>query len=261
VRIEEPEDPRIAAFCHIRERDLTGRQGHFIAEGEVVVRVLLGRSLHEPVSLLLAEKRVAALAEEIERLPDSVPVFVASQQVMDAVAGFPIHRGILALGRRGVMPDAAELLTRTGRRALIVVLFAIANHDNMGGIFRNVAAFGADGVILDSDCCDPLYRKAVRVSAGNVLRVPFARLERGADALALLERNGFAAVALSPRAGLSLNHYRRPDRVAILLGSEGHGLPPAVLDRASTVRIPMAAGVDSLNVATAGGIALYHLTL
>jgi tRNA G18 (ribose-2'-O)-methylase SpoU len=141
---------------------------------------------------------------------------------------------------------------------MVLVLFAIANHDNMGGIFRNAAAFGADLVVLDSDCCDPLYRKAIRVSAGNVLRVPYAQLDRGADALDLLAAHGFEAIALSPDGASTLAETKRADRVAILLGAEGPGLPEAILRRAKTVRIPMAAGVDSLNVATASGIVLHH---
>jgi tRNA G18 (ribose-2'-O)-methylase SpoU len=143
-------------------------------------------------------------------------------------------------------------------RALVLVLFAIANHDNMGGILRNAAAFGVDLVILDSDCCDPLYRKAIRVSAGNALQVPYAKLDRGADALALLAKHGFEAIALSPDGASTLTETKRSDRVSILLGAEGPGLPESILSRAKTVRIPMAANVDSLNVATASGIVLYH---
>jgi tRNA G18 (ribose-2'-O)-methylase SpoU len=258
VAIDDPDDPRIAAYRDIREADLVGREGHFIAEGEVVVRVLLNASRHEAVSLLLAEKRVAALQAEIEKLPEAVPVHIAPQAILDAVAGFPMHRGILALGRRAAFPSAEEQLAGLRGRALVLVLFAIANHDNMGGIFRNAAAFGADLVILDSDCCDPLYRKAIRVSAGNVLRVPFAELGRGADALALLAAHGFEAIALSPDGEQSLSETKRPDRVAILLGAEGPGLPQSILRRTRTVRIPMADGVDSLNVATASGIVLHH---
>jgi tRNA G18 (ribose-2'-O)-methylase SpoU len=258
VAIDDPNDPRIAAYRDIREADLVGREGHFIAEGEVVVRVLLTASRHEAISLLLAEKRAAALQAEIERLPESVPVYAAPQELLDEIAGFPMHRGILALGRRRAFPSAEERLAGLGGRAIVLVLFAIANHDNMGGIFRNAAAFGADLVILDSDCCAPLYRKAIRVSAGNVLRVPYARLDRGTDALGLLAAHGFEAFALSPDGASTLSETKRPDRAALLLGAEGPGLPESILARAKTVRIPMTAGVDSLNVATASGIVLHH---
>jgi tRNA G18 (ribose-2'-O)-methylase SpoU len=260
IAIDDPADPRIAAYRAIRERDLVGREGLFIAEGEVVVRVLFSRSLHPPVSLLIADKRVAALGELIAALPDDTPVFSASQAVMDAIAGFPMHRGVLALGRSRPMLAAGPLLAGLGHRSIVVVLFAIANHDNMGGIFRNAAAFGADAVILDSDCCDPLYRKAIRVSVGAALTVPFARLTPGEDALALLEAHGFTALALSPAGATALAELHPPDRVAVLFGTEGAGLPDAVLTRAVTVRIPMAGEMDSLNVATASGVVLHHLT-
>jgi tRNA G18 (ribose-2'-O)-methylase SpoU len=258
IVIDDPLDPRIAAYREIRERDLVGRDGLFIAEGEVVVRVLLTRSLHPPESLLIADKRLAALSQLVTAV--SVPVYSASQTVMDAIAGFPMHRGILALGRRcpDVSPEA--LLAGLGPRAIVVVLLGIANHDNMGGIFRNAAAFGADAVLMDSDCCDPLYRKAIRVSVGSALTVPFGSLPRGEDAVALLEAHGFTTLALSPVGAMSLTDLRRPDRVAVFFGAEGLGLPAEVLSRTRTVRIPMARTMDSLNVATASGIVLHHLT-
>ncbi len=257
--ITDPDDPRVAAYRDVRERDLVGREGLFIAEGEVVVRVLLRRSIHAPVSLLVAEKRVAGLADLIASLPEDVPVYAASQAVMDGIAGFHIHRGILAVGRRAPALAPGALLGGAAGRALVVVLFGIANHDNMGGIFRNAAAFGAHAVLLDSDCCDPLYRKAIRVSVGAALTVPFARLGRGEDALDRLAAHGFAALALSPAGTATLAEATRTERVAALFGTEGPGLPEAVLARARTVRIPMAGDLDSLNVATSSGIVLHHL--
>jgi tRNA G18 (ribose-2'-O)-methylase SpoU len=260
ITIEDRDDPRIAAYRDIREQDLVGREGLFIAEGEVVVRVLLGASRHTPLSLLLAEKRVAALEAEIARLPDNVPVYVAAQTVMDAIAGFPMHRGILALGKRATMGPAAEQIDRLRARATIMVLVGIANHDNMGGLFRNAAAFGVDLVLIDSDCCDPLYRKAIRVSAGNVLRLPFAWLARGEDVVGLLSSHGFEVFALSPAGDMPLGEVARREKVALVFGAEGPGLPEDILRRCRTVRIPMATGVDSLNVATASGIVLHHFS-
>jgi tRNA G18 (ribose-2'-O)-methylase SpoU len=157
------------------------------------------------------------------------------------------------------MPDAAGLLAAAPAGAPVLALFGIANHDNIGGIFRNAAAFGAAGVLLDPTCCDPLYRKAIRVSVGAALIVPFARLATGEDAIALLARSGFTALALSPGGTATLAGLERPPRPALLLGAEGPGLPQAILDRALTVRIPMAGGFDSINVATASGIALHQL--
>lgn len=243
----------------MRERDLVGRQGLFVAEGEVVLRVLARSRLHRPVSLLIAEKRVAGLSEILATIPDDVPIYAAGQAVMDAVVGFPIHRGVLALGTRVAESDPAVLLAGLPERALVLVLSAIANHDNMGGLFRNAAAFGADAVLLDADCCDPLYRKAIRVSVGAALTTPFARLAPGADLLGLLESQGFEAVALSPRGATTLAQLSRPPRAAVVLGAEGAGLSEALLARARTVRIPMADGFDSLNVAVTAGVVLHHL--
>lgn len=259
LAITDPDDPRIAPYRHVREPDLVCRDGRFIAEGEVVLRVLLTASRHGAESLLIADKRLAALAPLLARVADNVPVYAAGQTVIDAVAGFPLHRGILALGRRAPMPSAAELLAGLGPRALVAVLIGIGNHDNMGGIFRNAAAFGADAVILDDECCDPLYRKAIRVSVGASLTVPFARLERGSDAVALLAARGFEPLALSPAGAIPLARLARPPKAAVLLGTEGPGLPADVLARTRTVRIPIADGFDSLNVATASGIVLHHL--
>lgn len=258
--IVDPADPRIGAYREVRERDLVGRQGLFVAEGEVVLRVLAGSPLTDCVSVLLAEKRVAGLADALNRLPPEVPVYAAGQAVMDAIVGFPIHRGVLALGRRRATPSAAELLAGLpAGRATVLALNGIANHDNMGGLFRNAAAFGADAVLVDADCCDPLYRKAIRVSVGASLRVPFARLERGEDVVELLGRAGFEPLALSPRGETSLADLARPERAAVLLGAEGPGLPDDVMARCRTVSIPMAAGFDSLNVAVTSGIVLWAL--
>jgi tRNA G18 (ribose-2'-O)-methylase SpoU len=259
IAIDDPDDPRIAAYRDVRERDLVGRQGLFIAEGEVVLRVLARQRRHAAVSVLVAAKRAAALAEVLGGFDPGVPVFAADQAVMDAVVGFPIHRGILALGRRAPAPSGGEALDGLGPRAAALALFGIANHDNMGGIFRNAAAFGADLVLIDETCCDPLYRKAIRVSVGGALLVPFARLATGEDAVALLQSRGFEVLGLSPGGGETLTAVKRAERVAVALGAEGPGLPAGVLARARRVAIPMAAGFDSLNVATTSGIVLHHL--
>jgi tRNA G18 (ribose-2'-O)-methylase SpoU len=259
IPIDDPADPRVAPYAAVRERDLVGRSGGFIAEGEVVLRVLLGGGPHRASSLLIADKRVGRLGAVLEALPEDVPVYAASQAVMDAVTGFHIHRGILAHGLRAADPGAKALLGRLGPRAVVLVLFGISNHDNMGGLFRNAAAFGADAVLLDGTSCDPLYRKAIRVSVGAALTVPFARLGPDEDALAVLGEAGFEALALSPGGADLLAGIARPDRVAVLLGAEGAGLPASVLAGGRTVRIPMAPGWDSLNVAAASAIVLHEL--
>ncbi len=259
VPVSDPADPRIDAYRDIRERDLVGREGLFVAEGRVVLEKLVASSRFGLQSLLVAVHRMPSLGGLVGALPDGVPVFAAEQAVVDAVAGFPLHRGLLGIGRRVDMPSADALLGRVAGAASILLLSGIANHDNMGGIFRNAAAFGAEAVLLDSDCCDPLYRKAIRVSVGATLLVPFARLMRGEDPLALLDRHGFAALALSPRGSLVLDAYAPRGRDAVLLGAEGPGLAEALLARTASVRIAMADGFDSLNVATTSGIVLHHL--
>jgi tRNA G18 (ribose-2'-O)-methylase SpoU len=259
IAIDDPADPRIAAYRDVRERDLVGRDGLFIAEGEVVLKVLVASARHRMVSLLVVDKRADGLAPLLAGLPDEIPLYRAPQAVFDGIAGFPMHRGILAIGRREAPVSAETLLTGLGPRALVVLLFGIANHDNIGGIFRNAAAFGADAVILDGQCCDPHYRKAIRVSVGASLIVPFARLAASEDAVALLDRHGFETLSLSPAGTATLAGLARPPRVAALFGTEGPGLPAALLARTRTVAIPMAGGFDSLNVATTSGIVLHHL--
>ncbi len=259
VSIDDPDDPRIAPYRAVRERDLVGREGVFVAEGSVVLDVLLRKGPDRVLSLLLAENRVERLAPALGALDPATPVFVAGQRVMDAIVGFPLHRGILALGRRPDPPDPDDLLSRLGPRALVVAAVGIGNHDNMGGLFRNAAAFGADALLLDRTCCDPLYRKAIRVSVGAALTVPFARVGPAHAILDLLARHGFRTVALSPRGAGPLSALARGPRMAALFGTEGPGLPESLLAATETVRIPMAGDMDSLNVATTAGIVLHHL--
>ena len=178
IAIDDPSDPRIAPYRAVRERDVAGRGGGFIAEGEVVLRVLGLSRLHRARSLLIAANRIERLADELEPFMGRAPIYAASQAVMDAIVGFHIHRGILALGERGPRPTAAELLAGLPPHATILALFGVANHDNIGGIFRNAAAFGVSAVLLDGACCDPLYRKAIRVSVGGALVVRSRALPR-----------------------------------------------------------------------------------
>ncbi len=261
IRIEDPADPRVSGFLDIRERDLTGRQGLFVAEGEVVLNVLTSpQSLCRPVSLLIDSKRVEALGPVLAGIDGDVPVYVAEQAVLDQVAGFHLHRGILALGRKPDLVDLPMVLERMAPDAVVLMACGIGNHDNMGGLFRNAAAFGASAVLLDQTCCDPFYRKAIRVSVGAVLRTPMVT---GLDALAaveMLKTAGFDVLAMTGGAGKALSEVRRAGRMALVVGAEGPGLPADVISQCRPVGIRMAAGFDSLNVATAAGIALHHLT-
>ena len=259
VRIDDPDDPRIAMFREVRERDVAGRRGGFIAEGEVVLNVLARGRLYRAQTVLLAEKRVERLASLISGFEPETRIFAASQAVMDEIAGFPLHRGILAFAARPEPTSPQSLLSTVSDDALVLGLFGISNHDNIGGIFRNAAAFGVDAVLIDAACCDPLYRKAIRVSVGGVLTVPFARIAPGEDAVDMLEARGFEVAALSPRGKTALADYHPRRPCAVLLGSEGAGLPDDLLGRARTISIAMNERWDSLNVATTSGIVLHHL--
>ncbi len=258
IPIADPTDQRLAPFMNVRDRDLKQTHGDaFIAEGESVLAVFLSESSRfQPEALLVAANRVdTALGWSP---PEDLPIFVAEQEVMDAIVGFPIHRGLLGLGRRAPSSAPDELLSERPR--LVVGLVGIANHDNMGGIFRNAAAFGAGAMVLDATCCDPLYRKAIRVSVGGVLKVPFTRLKGGARVADTLANAGYRVLALSPRGEMRLDEVPTDRPLALMLGTEGPGLPDGEMSRAETVRIDMARGFDSLNVATTSGIALYELT-
>jgi tRNA G18 (ribose-2'-O)-methylase SpoU len=257
--VTDPADPAVAPFRAIKERDLVGREGLFNAEGETVLRAFVRDAPERVVSLLIDPKRKDKLTDVFDGLPDETPVHFADQAVVDAIAGFHLHRGVLAVGRKPDPIPARDLLAGLPARAVVLVLCGIANHDNIGGIYRNAAAFGADAVILDADCCDPLYRKAIRVSVGAALSIPTAKLERGEDIADLLATTGFEGLALSPSADEILARLKPAPRTAVLLGAEGPGLTPEVMAKARTIGIPMAGGFDSLNVATTSGIVLHHL--
>jgi tRNA G18 (ribose-2'-O)-methylase SpoU len=265
VRIDDPGDPRIAGFVSIRERDLTGRDGLFVAEGTVVLR-MLGQERARAngftsEAILLLESRLAGVAEVLASFEDDVPVYVASSAVFDAVAGFNMHRGVLALGRKPAAAIGSSLLGNLPRESLVLVGCGLSNHDNVGSIFRNAAAFGADAVFLDETSCDPLYRKAIRVSVGSVLTVPFVRAESAEAMLQGLAEAGFEIWGLSPRGAVPVAVIPAARRIALVLGTEGEGLPENILSSFQTARIPQRPGLDSLNVATASGIALYQIAL
>lgn len=251
VAITAADDPRLRLYRNVKDRDLSGRDGLFMAEGQVVLERLFASPLCRTVSVLTTPERLHNL--DISSLPDDVPVYVVAQDLMDEVAGFPIHRGYLALGRYAP-PELNTILNRPRLRVLAVS--AIANTDNMGGLMRNAAAFGVDAVLLDGQCCDPLYRKAIRVSVGGVFQVPHYRV---GDLGPALSAYGLTPYGLSPTGRLRLDEVGPPDRSAFLFGAEGPGLSPALMAACTTVRIDMHGGFDSLNVATTSGIVLYHM--
>lgn len=257
-RIDDLHDPRLDDYRDIRERDLVGRRGYFIAEGQIVIETLLRSSQCRLQSLLIAERKIDTTLSLVGA-DFAAPIFAARDQLIAQIAGFSVHRGMLGLGTRISPKGPSGLLACFPHDALIMVLVGIANHDNMGGLFRNAAAFGVDAVLLDATCCDPLYRKAIRVSAGSVLTLPFARFTRDEDLVAFLQDSHFDVFALSPSGQRPLSAVPQRARQAIIFGAEGPGLPSEILDRTHTVSIPMGAAVDSLNVATASGIVLHYL--
>lgn len=238
----------------------TGMEGGlFMAEGVLVVEHLLA-SPYRVESVLVSERRAEALADLLGRVPPAVPVYAASRAMIESIVGFDVHRGLLACARSGPARDPLELAR--GCRAL-VVLEDLCNHDNVGSVFRSVAALGGAGVgvLLSLRCCDPLYRKSLRVSMGHALRVPFATIADWPAGLGAVASLGFSLIGLdpSPHAG-PIDAAQAPDRPALVLGAEGPGLSPEVRRlMGRLVRIPMASGVDSLNIGVAAAVALHRL--
>lgn len=258
IRTDDPADVRLDDFRDLttadRRPDRPGGKGLVIAEGVVVVRRLLA-SPYPVRALLGVERRIVELDAEVD---SAVPAYVTSADVMAEVVGFHLNRGVLAVADRAQPWTVADLAARSRRLA---VLEGVGDHENLGALFRNVAALGIDGVILGPGCSDPLYRRSVRVSMGHVLAVPFATADSWPGALEYLRGNGFQVLALTPRAdAVALDKVQPGGPVALLLGSEGPGLTDVAIEAADmAVRIPMAGGVDSLNVATAGAVAFYAL--
>jgi len=254
-------DPRLEAYRSVSDAELLRSRGLFVAEGRLVVRRVVNDARYRLVSVVVNHAAYRGLADVLVRVPETVPVLVADGAALEDVTGYHVHRGCLALVERPRLPSIDEVIARDG---IVVVLEAVTNADNVGGVFRNAAAFGAAGVVLSPACCDPFYRKAVRTSMGAVLHVPFARAESSPDALARIKAAGRRVVALTPRASQSIGDFARRaggEPMALVAGTEGDGLSSEVEALADArVRIPMADGVDSLNVSVALGISLYALT-
>jgi tRNA G18 (ribose-2'-O)-methylase SpoU len=256
VRVTAAGDPRLGDYLRLTDvalrRVKEPAEGLFIAEGEKVIRRALAAG-YPLRSLLLEEKWLEGLADVVAGA--DVPVYLAAREVLDAATGYAVHRGALAAMSRTALPAAAGLVAGASRLA---VLEDVNDHTNIGAIFRAAAGLGLDAVLLTPRCADPLYRRAVKVSMGAVFALPYARLDSWTSGLGLLRDAGFTTVALAPGEEsltlAELAEQRRP-RLALLLGAEGSGLRPATIaDADLTVRIPMARGVDSLNVAAAAGV-------
>lgn len=257
VHINRFDDARLEAYRGVTDAELMRKRGLFVAEGRLVLRRVVDAG-HRVKSVLVNPASYSALGSTLMRLPVDVPVYVCDQEDFARITGFNLHRGCLALVERPAPRPALEVAAQARR---LLVLEDVADADNVGSAFRNAAAFGAS-VLLTPSCCDPLYRKAMRTSMGSVLVVPYARLSTWPADLSVVKAHGFTIVALTPRApALDLSAYRAHGRVALLVGTEGAGLSAAAEQAADLrVRIPISASIDSLNVATAAGIALYHFS-
>ena len=260
VSIDDPGDVRADDYRNVPDADLFERRGIFVAEGRLVVRRLLAESALTTRSVMVTGAACASLSDVFASRPE-LPVYVVPQAVMDGITGFNIHRGCLAVGERPPSRRWQEIAA--GARTM-VVLERVMNADNVGGIFRNAAAFGADAVLLDPASLDPLYRKAVRTSMGAALLVPFARPTPWPGALHELREQNVALVALTPSSSAmplqACAEALAGRRAAVALGHEGEGLSAAAIEACDhQARIPIVPGVDSLNVASAAAIALYEL--
>lgn len=253
--------PALVPYRSTRDAAALRAQGLFVAEGRLVVVRVLDDPSWVVESLLLSPAAYDALRPVIDARRSDVPVYVCPSSLLADVTGVHLHRGCLALVRRP-SPVAWEAVAATATRLL--VLDGLTDADNVGSAFRNAAAFGVDALLLTPGTCDPLYRKAVRTSMGHVLRLPWATVTPWPEALEQLHRAGWQTVVLTPRQpSVRLEAWlsqRLAPRVALVVGTEGEGVSDAVADAATVrVRIPMAAGVDSINVATAAAVVLSHL--
>jgi tRNA G18 (ribose-2'-O)-methylase SpoU len=263
-RIDDPDDPRVHEYLHLTDVALRTRtepaSGIYLAESAKVIRRALAAG-HRPISYLMAERWLEDMADVVadaDRL--GVPVYVGEKQVLTQITGFHLHRGAIAAMHRPPPNDPMELV-QSARR--VVVLEDVVDHTNVGAIFRSAAGLGIDVVLVTPRCADPLYRRSVRVSMGTVFQVPWARIDPWPGSVRTLQDAGFtvASLALSPDA-VSLDELAAdpPERLALVLGTEGDGLRSATVAASDlVVRIPMSAGVDSLNVAAASAVAFWAL--
>jgi tRNA G18 (ribose-2'-O)-methylase SpoU len=276
VVVDDPSDPRLADYARLTEvrlrTALEPAHGLFVAEGDKVIRRAVAAG-YEVRSMLVTQDKLAGLADVAGACPG--PVYLVSDEVAEQVTGYRVHRGALASVARRALPTVTGLLSATadqprggepGWPRRIVILEDLVDHGNVGGIFRCAAALGVDAVILSPRCADPLYRRAVKVSMGAVLAVPYARMSDWRGGLAEIRAAGFALLALTPdQSAVPLDKLAPAGRVALLLGTEGDGLSSRWLAEADTaVCIPMSAGamalgVDSLNVVAAAAIACHEL--
>lgn len=260
IPVDDATDIRLNDYTSLTDVELrTAKEvdeGLYLAESPKVITRALAAG-HLPRSFLLTEKWLPTLSEALERFPE-IPAYLADEELLSSLTGFHLHRGALASMHR---PQALQPEDVLNRARTVVVLDGLADHTNVGAIFRSCAALGADGVLLSPSCADPLYRRAVRVSMGSVLQIPWARLPRWQEAGPMLRGHGFHVTALGLREdAVPLHNFvtSLPEKIALVFGSEGPGLSRQAMGASDTiVTIPMDLGVDSLNVATAAAITLW----
>lgn len=263
IELQDLTAPGAGLFYHLTDAQLVSRQqpdkGIFIAEGPKVVHAALDAGM-EPVSLLLRRKFIAGLGADIIRRCGEIPVYTADDETLAALTGFRLQRSWVLCAMRRPAPRTVAEVTAAARR--VALLEGITEPSNVGAIFRSAAALGADAILLSPTCCDPLHRRAVRVCMGSVFQVPWART--GEDcALPMLKQAGFRVAGLALRDNCqTLDDPALPliPRLVICLGTEDTGLSDGVIDQCDhIVKIPMAAGIDSLNVAAAAAVAFWQL--
>jgi tRNA G18 (ribose-2'-O)-methylase SpoU len=262
VLVDDPTDPRLRDYRDLTDVELRRRSepadGLFMAEGEKVIRRALAAG-YRMRSLLLEDKWLASLPDVVDAFPGTA--YVGARPVLAQVTGYDVHRGALAAMDRKPLPAVANVLAGVRR---VVVLEDVNDHTNVGAIFRSAAGLGMDAVLVTPRCADPLYRRSVKVSMGAVFSVPWTRLASWPGDMSLLRAAGLTVLALTPDPSATPFDELSPDiraSAALVLGAEGAGLAPRTLNDADTrVRIPMAAGVDSLNVGAAAAVACYALT-
>jgi tRNA G18 (ribose-2'-O)-methylase SpoU len=262
IPIDSLDDERLEFFTHLTDvelrRTMEPDTGLYIAESSKVIERAL-RAGHQPRAVITTEKWLTGLEHLLDEY--DVEVFVGDEGVLEQITGFHLHRGALASMERPPLRTVAETIAGA---SLVVVLDNIIDHTNVGAIFRSVAGLGADAVLITPDCADPLYRRSVRVSMGTVLQVPWTRIPDWPTGISELQAAGFTVVALAlSDESVTLREFAvtSPDKVAVVFGSEGHGLDRRTIERCdAVVRIPMGHGVDSLNVAAASAVTLYALS-
>ncbi len=264
IPITTTDDPRVIPFRHVPDPARIRDQGICVAEGRFVVRRVLAEGTFRLQALLVTETALRALEDALVAFDDPPPVFVASRTLLREIGGYDFHQGCLGLLERPPLADAVSVIQAIEAPRPVIVLEQVGNPDNIGGIFRNAAAFGAAAVLLSPGCSDPLYRKAIRTSIGTTLSVPFAVVDEWPRGLELLRDRGYHVAALTPDpSAVPLSRYVLPTEktsTALIVGNEGDGLSRGVLEHAHVrIRIPICPPVDSLNVSTAAGIALHAL--